>query len=361
MPIYERIDKNGKTYYYVQEEFGLTWDGKRDRRTKVCATEKEAKAAQLAILVEREGLKGRSNRITFGEFVGKYYLPSKREVLKPVTMKGYESALRCYLMPRFANMLVPDINRLQVQSMIAACPTYKTAKNARDMLRQVLGEALQLELITTNPAAGKFRFPDKTTSISKSGEWSTSFAEHKRIIEQAEGDVLPILVLGLCFGLRKGEILGLDWQDVDFKRREIHVHQTYIQAKGDPYMSSPKTENSRRIIPMTTFAYSQLMAIRGKDPRIGPIVTSRGKRMSPNQAYKVVANFVKTHKVPRLTPLSLRHSFATAAIRMGVNVASVSRWLGHNNIMTTLNRYVKPLAQDLKEDAKIIDAAYLAG
>ena len=361
MSITKRIDKNGNTYYDVLVEMGLTWDGKRDRRTKRCKTEKEANAAEFALKVEKDGLKGYSNRITFRKFVEDYYLPVKRAALRPVTMKGYESAIRCYLMPRFANSLVPDINRLQVQTMISSCTSYKTAKNAREVLRQILSEALQLELVSTNAAAGRFKFPEKIEGEeSKSEGWSTSFVEHKKIIEQVEGDVLPILVLGLCFGLRKGEILGLDWKNVDFEKREIHITQTYVRANGSAYMAPPKKTKSKRTIPMTDYAYKKLLEIRGANPRIGAVALKNGMRLSPDCAYKLLVAFVKSHDVPKLTILSLRHSFATAAIRQGMNVASISKWLGHSDVITTLNRYVKPLMKDLMEDAKIIDAAYRA-
>ena len=67
--------------------------------------------------------------------------------------------------------------------------------------------------------------------------------------------------------------------------------------------------------------------------------------------------FTENNDVPQVTMMTLRHSFATACVRAGVNVASLSKWLGHTDPSVTLNKYVRPLMTDLHDDAKVIEKA----
>ncbi|MBK5210906.1 MAG: tyrosine-type recombinase/integrase [Coriobacteriia bacterium] len=82
--------------------------------------------------------------------------------------------------------------------------------------------------------------------------------------------------------------------------------------------------------------------------------------MNPQTGGRLVRTFTTTNDVPRITIMSLRHSFATAAVRSGMNVASVSKWLGHCDVTTTLNKYVRPLLTNLHDDVAIIDKGYEA-
>ena len=262
-------------------------------------------------------------------------------------------------MPVLGATPVRDIGRMQIQTLLSGCATYKVAKNARDLIRQILGEALQMEIIRANPACGRYKLPEKRdTDKSNSGEWVTTTSEQQAVISIAPKELRPVLVLGFCFGLRKGEILGLDWQDVDFAKRTISVRKAYIYTKGGPEISLLKTEQSRRVIPMSAYAYAQLKSIRQGIDRIGSVCTSSGKRMLPSAAKKLMHRFTSAHDVPKVTCHSLRHSFATTAILSGVPVELVSKMLGHTNITTTYNRYVKPLQGDLMGAVEILNRAY---
>lgn len=359
MSITTYTDKQGRTRYRVEVTVGYKLDGKRDRRTKVCSTKREAKAVERGFEIIRQGLGGRSDRVTFKEFVNVYYLPMKRKALSNTTICGYESVIKNHLMPTLANMILPDISRLVIQNLLSSRSSYKVAKNTRDMLRQILGEAVSMDVIKSNPAAGRFKFPKKGTDAKDTATgWVSSLSEQRRITALADNVLRPVLVLGFCFGLRKGEILGLDWSDVDFAARVIRVRQAYVYAKGKAELVPPKTDASCRAVPMTDYAFSQLKAIRGKVERLGPVCVFGTGRMTPHKAKKLVLEFIRGNDVPCFTCLSLRHSFATAAIRSGVNVAHLSKMLGHTNITTTYNRYVRPLQDDLQDAVAVLDAAY---
>jgi integrase len=170
-----------------------------------------------------------------------------------------------------------------------------------------------------------------------------------------------VLVLGLCFGLRKSEAIGMDCQDVDFNMRTVTVRQACTQVSGAPNIDAPKIEGSRRTIPMTDYAYSQLRALQGGVDRIGAICVSNGERTTPHAAQKLMQDFVAANGLPHITCASLRHSFATAMLKSGTKIQTVSKMLGHTNITTTYNRYVKPTQDDLMESVVEMNAAYANG
>ncbi len=359
MAVYSYSDSAGRKRWRADLIVGYDLEGKPDRRSPSFATKRQAQAAEMDLRILKEGLRGHSDSLTFADFTQRFYLPMKRESLRKNTVRVYESIIRIHLLPRFGNQRLNAINRMQIQTMLSKQKSHKVAKNCRDVLRQILGEALQMEAIQYNPASGRFKLPEKTEAPIKGGQVISSVSEHQRFIDLAEGDVKAILILGLCFGLRKGEILGLDWQDIDFKSKTIKVNRTYTYTKGTSDITPPKTEESKRTIPMSDYAYKQLRGHMGGINHIGAVVTHKGDRMTPNVAYSVLRRFVRANDLPPITMMSLRHSFATAAVISGMDVSKLSKILGHTNITTTLNRYVRPLQNDLQEAVDMMDAAYL--
>lgn len=345
-------------------DYGYTWQGKRDRRSKTCKTKREAINAERAMIIERDG--SASERITFAEFLDLVYWPQKTKI-RANTRRGYERDIKLRLMPRFGQLEIGDINRFTIQQMINSCATKKVATNARETLSSILSVAVEMGMLATNPASYKYQYPDASnTAADNYGVWLTSFAAHRELIDYVSegntGDALErMVVLGLCFGLRKGEIFGLDWSNVDFARREIRITQTYTVAKGGATINPPKTPKAKRTIPMTGFAYDHMSSWQQVGAAV--VVGVGGRRMHPNTGSNKMRKMVKDcyadgTPLPEVTIHSLRHSFATACINAGIEVSKVSAWLGHRDTSTTYNRYVKPTLSDLRGETAVIDAAY---
>jgi len=359
------IRKKDDGRWFVQVEAGKKPDGSRTRMTKVCKTKREAERVERDMIAKNARDGGVACKVTLEWFVENVWKPEKEPICVHNTFRAYESHLRCYILPTLGRMNLCDIRHPEVQHMLTSCPTRKTAQNAKSTLYNILQLAMDMGYAPRNAADSRnFRLPrERGRAGTAHGEWITSFPEHVRLIEAARGtNVFAIFALGLCFGLRKGEILGLDWENVDFEAGCIRIVQTYVQEKGGPKIMPPKTPKSVRDIPMTAVARRYLEELAPERMEGAIVKSGYGRRMSPSGASKAVSRFIARHDdLPKVTMLSLRHSFATAAIRAGINVASVSRWLGHSSVATTLDRYVKPLQQDLKRDvADELDRLYLA-
>lgn len=353
---------NGK--WIADVVVGSKWNGTPDRRTQTVKTKALAEKEERKLLLIKEANKGRAADIKFRDFLEEYYWPNKT-LLRDNTREGYERDIRLRLMPAFGDMYISDIKKSHIQSMLSHCATRKVATNARETLSSILGQAYDLEMIPRNPASLRYSFPreiPKADGEEDSGEWLTSFEDHVRLInharEHAPEAVFRTIVVGLCFGLRKGEIFGLDWETIDFDKNQIRIVQTYTYAKGQNTLNPPKTEKSIRYIPITKYARKFLEEWYKTDKKGAVIKSVKGQRVNPHTANNAMKLFVEKNAVPRVTIASLRHSFATASIRGGIDVASVSKWLGHTDISTTYNRYVKPTLNNLHDDAKKIDAIY---
>jgi integrase len=350
-----------------------------DRRTKCFQYKKDAKSQeahwQNMSTQHRDG-RGLSGRITFKDFLDDIYWPQKKN-LRANTVKNYKRDIKLRLLPAFGDMPIEDIGRMQIQNMLDTCATRKVATNARETLSSILGVAFEMELIPRNTASYKYNFPPASPRAEDDfGVWLTSFDEIKKVLEYAaakhDGEAIErMLVLGLCFGLRKGEVLGLDWERVDLEKREVCIMQTFVIGERS-FIAPPKTPKSERNVPMLEWAYERMKTWKHTDMtapdlfgnKVHPVVANRfGYRLSSNAARKQMAGFREEEyddgeKLPHLTLMSCRHSFATTCIRSGMEVSSVSRWLGHEQISTTYNRYVKPLLADLHTDAAKLNAIF---
>ena len=353
------------TGWRAEVDFGRGYDGKRDRRSKHCRTKKEAQAAERGMIVERDAGNGSLGRVKFAEFLDAVYWPQKTK-LRASTRQGYLRDINNRLLPAFGDMWLHEINRLNIQKMLLSCPTEKVARNARATLSAILRVAVEMGLLQVNPAGFSYEYPQAAApEPSRYGDVLPTFASHAPVLlhlakHHGGEDVERMAVLGLCFGLRKGEILGMDWESVDMEARTVSVVQTYTSGKGGPALTPPKTAKSVRTIPMPAYAWRRMRSWGGGS---GPIVTNaQGGRMSPATAKKRMrAAMSETtdggRALPHLTLYSCRHSFATACINAGIEVSTVSAWLGHRDVSTTYNRYVRHGLADMRTEVAAIDAA----
>ena len=350
--------------------FGRKYDGTRDRRIRRFDTKAEAEACERAMLVERDAARGMSGRIKWEDFLEHVYWPQKRD-LRANTAHGYRRDIDLRLDPAFAGMYLDQINRLAIQRMLSSCPTRKAAENARDTLSAILGVAVDMEILARNPAKLKYGMPPGgRPDPQRMGVWLSTFSDCRRFLDElsahAHGtDVERAMTIGLCMGLRKGEILGLDWERVDLARREARIVQTYVTADGGSFLAEPKTPRSYRTVPIPEFAARCMESWDRPDkptdvgldklPATPVVHGIIGKRVPSRTATVRVGKLVKKAGLERVTLASCRHSFATSCINAGIPVSTVSAWLGHCDVTTTYNRYVRPLLSDLHDGADAID------
>lgn len=174
-----------------------------------------------------------------------------------------------------------------------------------------------------------------------------TFAEQKHI-EQAvlngKKDKLYGIILCLYSGLRIGELIALQWSDIDFAKGILTVSKSCHDGKDGIVIYEPKTSSSRRVIPLPKQLLPILKGIKKKSD--SPfVVSSNGKPVSVRSYQRSFELFLKKLKISHKGFHSLRHTFATRAIECGMDVKTLSEILGHKNPTVTLNRYAHSLME----------------
>jgi len=341
--------------------------------------EKEVKTEYEKDLHDPERIKQREiakKRTEFSSFVTDVWFPLcvNDGEHKHTTVEFYwHTAKR--LIEYFKGKYIQNISPVDVQRFLVylrtECKTKndkpisdKTVRHCYCVLVLVFSFALEQELISKNPM-------DKVDCPKLTKKKVTAFNQEQAKQFFSELDKCPMdfrcmLYLLITTGLRRGELLGLQWRDVNFDSCTLDIQRniTYSKSKGIT-VDSTKTEKSTRIIPIIPAAAALLKQYKiqecfdtdenafvfpgeggGKTPRSPSAVTQRVKR------------FMKTHGLPDMSPHDLRHSCATLLLNNGADIKSVQEILGHTNASTTLNFYVKSDLSQMQDATNKLATAF---
>ena len=240
----------------------------------------------------------------------------------------------------------------------------KTVRHAYCVLVLIFGFAAEQELILKNPM-------DKVDCPKLAKKKVNAFTQEQAKLffgqlDDCSLDFRCMMYLLITAGLRRGELLGLQWQDIDFDALTIEVQRnvTYSSDKG-VVIDTPKTENSSRVIPLLPFVAALLAEYRRTAPSGGtetallfPGDKERGTPRAPAGLTHRVKRFMRLHGLPDMSPHDLRHSCATLLLNNGADIKSVQEILGHTNASTTLNFYVRSDMERMKAATNKLGQAF---
>lgn len=159
------------------------------------------------------------------------------------------------------------------------------------------------------------------------------------------------VMIAMYTGLRIGEVCGLRFSDIDFSSGILHVNRTVLriknmdknaQAKTKVILETPKTEYSRRSLPIPGFLIQMIKKQYNIASPDAYLITGTTKHMEPRAYYRKYQAILKACKIKGYTFHALRHSFATRCIEQGCDPKTLSEIPGHANVNITLERYVHP-------------------
>lgn len=235
------------------------------------------------------------------------------------------------------------------------------------VLSAVLFRAVKWGYIQSNPAS-RADLP----SIANRKARYLDEPDARRLLELLRDEPIKwraIMTFDLLSGLRRGELAGLRWQDVDFDNQTITICQTsnYIPTKG-VYVDTPKTATSNRPLRLSRSAFLLLLeykawqdaqreklgdAWKDEDGRV--FTTDEGAPMFPDSISQWFTKFVKRTGLPKVTVHSLRHTYASIMIADGTPLVVVSHQLGHAQASTTANIYAHVIASAEARAAQTFD------
>ena len=376
------IEKRGENSYRLRVSWGYTGDGKRIIYKKTVETKNKTEAEkELALFIAEietgQALSAKKLRFRdYSEFwINNYAIPN----LSPKTYERYRSMLKSRILPYLGNMYLDKIQPMQLiylyQELSNCTYTRKNTKHKLSsktilehhrLLHSMFQQAVYWQMIAYNPAS-RVRPP-------KSQKPSINFYDDTQtvaLIKALEGEELKfrvIILLTVFTGLRRGEVLGLEWQDVDFDNSSITVRQAsqYVSSIGI-YTKDPKTETSKRVISIPDNITKLLEQFKSKQLesklKAGNkwIDTNRlfvqwnGSPMHPDTITKWFKSFLERKNLSPITFHGLRHTHATLLISQGLDVRTVSNRLGHAQTSTTLNIYAHSFAKMDREASDKLD------
>jgi integrase len=277
--------------------------------------------------------------------------------LKPTTMATYERYVRQDIVPsKLGEMLLTDIRRSHVNAWIAELTAAGrgavTVRRGLATLRMIFSAAVRDEIIPANPAlmVDKPAVPDHPVTASEPehvGEFIERCGRHR---------LGPLFELAIDTGLRRGEITGLHWSDVDLAARTIIVRHNRVTVNGRVQETTTKTRSGRRTVPLSDFGVAALLtwkltqageAEMAQEAWVGDghvFTMEDGRPLDPQYVSRLFQKIrTQGEPLPELTFHGLRHSAASLFLAGGADISTVSKLLGHSSIAVTADIYAHML------------------
>ena len=363
---------SGNVVWKVEVPDGYLLNGRRRLIRRTAATKAEAKALKRQLLADIDAKRLTPAREKTLEEYGLWWVRSvKANHVRYSTATDYEDRLRRWVFPHLGKRklsgLKPDVieewmNQLKKKGLSTA-----TVNGARTILFGALQHAYQTGLLQRNPVAlvkPHRKSRDEKTAVKE--PWS-NLELRKAIALSAGTDLDAIIKIALVQGLRRGEILGLQWKDIDFDEGSICIRRTLKEERrfdnaGKVSVSisadQVKTRASERKLAVGFLIAEALhlqkiriaeMKIAAGDqwiPNDWVFPSSIGAPTNPNNMHKRFAKFCKEHGLRVIRFHDMRHTAAVEAISRRIDLAAISQGLGHSRIETTKAIYA-PYVQTL--------------
>lgn len=296
---------------------------------------------------------------------------------KQSTVDGYRVNVEKHIIPalghiKLQKLTVSDIEKFYRQKHIDGRLDNKGGLSGKSILyihrnlSEALEQAVRKRIITYNPAKGAV-----LPKVQKFHSDVFSHGEILDILEKIKNNMVETpFALAALSGLRRGECLGLSWDDVDFSAKTITVRRQLVNTTAGIEFITPKTEESIRVI-MATDELLEVLSrhnelqennkrLLGNDYIDNNLVCCRpnGELINPGAINKLYNNALERNGFTPVRFHDLRHSFATYMIRLGVPINVVSKMLGHKSVAITMEVYVHVLNEMQQEAIEKQNAAF---
>jgi len=356
------VIKRGKSWAVVVEVGRDPNTGKRVRKWHSgYRTKRDAERARIEILSRLDhGTYVSPDRRTVGSYLEGDWLPAVKARLKASTWDSYSRNIRLHISPELGPIPLQALTATRLNEFYASLISEgrrdgngglapKTVRYLHGIIRKALADAARWNLLQRNVADQA----DPPTIRSTAPEMKTWTADElAQFLDFVSDDQLyAAWVVAATAGLRRGEVLGLRWIDIDLNASRLSVQQTLVSVAYETRFSVPKTARSRRSVSLDATTVAALRAHRkrqleermswGQAYRDSGLVVTRedGTLVHPDRFTQMFDKHVKDAGLPRIRLHDLRHTHATLALGAGVHPKVVSERLGHATVAFTLDVY----------------------
>lgn len=316
---------------------------------------------------------------TLGRWLEEWLTLCSQRGLRPTTIEGYRRIINLYIAPSLRETLLGDIRPRQLNALYrdllangrrdGGGLSARTVRFTHTVLNRACVDAVRHGIIDRNPATAADPPSRRASRPRVFRTWNP--AELRQFLATARSDPwYPALYLAASTGLRRGELLGLRWGDLDLEAAELQVVQAVVQVGWNAELSEPKTPSSRRRVALdrqTTEVlreHRRAAEDRSTDGKLNAASLvfpgSAGMPMNPGLFSGHFRRLVKQSGLPTIRFHDLRHGHASHCLAAGVHPKIVSERLGHSSIVVTLDTY-SHLLPHVQGDAAELVASLVMG
>jgi len=351
----------------VVVDLGQDESGKRRQlwRTVPAGDDPEKELTRLLREHDQGRLASQAEPLTVGSYLEEQWLPHMRKRIREGTWRRYAQLARSQVIPvvgdlRLGRVRPVDVQRV-VDSMVSKGLAPRTVVQGYRVLSSSLTQAVRWQLLSVNPATAV-----RPPRIERADLTVPHPAQVNMILKSAEGTwfYLPVL-LAATTGMRRGEVFGLRWRNVNLDASQIHVSGSLQRVGGKLQVIEPKTPRARRTVALpasvaATLRYDKkeqserrLLLGEGYTDADFVIEQGDGTPRDPDVASHHFQGLTAALGIHGVRFHDLRHAYATSLLKAGVHPKIVSEALGHSSTAFTLDTYshVVPSMQDAAADA----------
>ena len=349
--------------------------GKAIYKNVLGRTQAEAKAKLKAAIEETKNLDvTKAGKYTVGAWMDEWFENYAKIKVRPSSHQTYRGYIDNHIKPNIGKIPLEKLTSLELQKLYKKLLTSgridrveskkqakglspKTVRNIHQIIASAMKLAKEQRLIVADPTEGcalpKLEHREmKTLPV----EQLTSFLR-----EAKESGVFEMYYIELATGLRRGELLGLKWEDIDFSTQTLRVRRQVGRINGEVREAPLKTKPAYRTISLGTDAVGILKQQREKHPSSSYVFPGpTGGPIAPDSVLHMLHRVLDRAGLPEIRFHDLRHTFATLALQNGVDVKTVSGMLGHFSAGFTLDTYAHVTTAAQKKAAETMGAV-LAG
>ncbi len=357
--------KRGNDSYRLEVCIGTDYRGKPIRYSKTvhCKSNKEAEKELARFYTECEnGTVSRSSNITVADLCDLYIKEDASVHLKKSTLLGVKTAINVAIKPYYDTKKASKIKKIDVQQWINDLYNNpdrkqklspKTIRNYFSVFRSVMQFGVIMELISKNPCQDiKLPKPEHKEANYYSKDEVEMLLKGLESAPYSDLKFKVAIYIALFGGLRKGEILGLNWDDVDWDGRRIRIQRTRMIDRGNGiYEDTPKTDKSKRVItlPEEVMQLLRELKLQQKTEQVqlgskwiySPAILKGqfGQPMYPQVLQRWFSKFLLENGLRNIGLHGLRHTHTSMLAFLQKDKMQISKRLGHSQLSTTLNIY----------------------
>ncbi|WP_409306067.1 tyrosine-type recombinase/integrase [Peribacillus sp. SCS-155] len=377
------IEKRGNNSYRLIVSLGYGPDGKRIKKTKTVKANGKREAEKLLAQFVTEVEAGEyiaPEKMLFSRFVEEWESKYAKKNLSPSTLTTYKHHLKNHILPYFGHKNLDKISPMSVITFLndlsepgrrkdgkeASLSTATVEYNHR-ILKNIFQRATEWKVIKVSPLQDikKPKVHQRETGVYNQEEAKLLLARLK-----SESLMWQVFIhLAITTGMRRGELIGLEWDHVDFIGNTIHIKQSLTYVNGEYIIKEPKTKNSKRtvaipenVMDMLKIYYEKWRANKEGCANVWAegnhcflFTAFNGKPLHPSSVKNWWNRFIRKNELKYIRFHDLRHTSASLLINKGVHMKVISNRLGHADIRTTMNIYGHVLQDAEKAAANQFD------